>query len=60
MMCFLSLLTGVVARGGGVGSTVRLARGLDPDDGVDEGVAGRGGRANTETSTFVTRTHKLS
>lgn len=41
---------GVIARRGGVGGTVTLTSGLDPDDGVDEAGASVGGRAGTETS----------
>ncbi len=40
----------VVAGGAGVAGAIALATGLDPDEGIEEGVAGVGGRANTEAS----------
>lgn len=40
----------VVASRAGVGSTVTLSTGLDPDEGVSERVAGVGGGADTEPS----------
>ena len=39
---------GIVARSSGVGSSVALSAGLDPDEGVLEGVAGVGGGADAE------------
>jgi len=43
---------GVVADSGGVGGTVALSSGLDPDDGVDVRAEGVGPWAQTEASTF--------
>lgn len=43
---------GVVARRRGVGSTVALASGLDPDDGVNEAGSSVGGGASSEASTL--------
>lgn len=41
----------VVAGSGGVGGTIRLTTGLNPDESISERVAGAGGWADTETGT---------
>ena len=41
---------GIVTGSRGVTGTVALATGLDPDEGILEGVASVGGRAHTEAS----------
>ncbi len=44
----------VVAGGAGVAGAIALATGLDPDEGVEEVMAGVGGRANTEAGALST------
>ena len=48
---FLSAVR-IVAGGAGIRSTVRLTTGLNPDEGVDERVAGGASGADTETGTL--------